>query len=197
MILPWQPFILMIANRMRDGLVTELTADPLNPQAPSSTSKFKAAIWHFFTDHGQQGRLLLWALPFAIMLISVCHWHVPWYENALYFVWLWLFAFLGACWADWGEVYLPPWTLPRCARLAWQGIKFTLPAAVIAALGDFPHNIVFGALVALGGVLIVPSYMIGWIVPSHTKGIENGTPLGSALFGFFLGLIGFFGFMCR
>jgi len=180
--IPWQIPFLAIANRMRDGWITELTADPLNPAAPSSTNKFYADIWDFFTLNSQMGRLLLWALPFALTVFPFAHF-IPWQDNFLYFTILVIVSYIGSTWAAWGKYINPPFTLSSFANLGLQGFLFTLPAGFFVAAS----NPVLGLSIALSGFLIAPSCYFGWKIPSKIPGFEQGTRISSAIFGLCIG----------
>ena len=176
--IPWQVPFLALANRMRDGWITELTSSPTSPNSPSP-NRYLAAIWNFFTKNSQEGRLLLWALPLAITLITQAHFIVPWYQNILYFLVLWVASFGGAACAAWGTTDSPPWTFKSVAQLTWQGIIFTgMPACAVA-----PLNLTLALSLLVSGLFIWPAYAIGALLPGRWK----GTPWGSVLFASFIG----------
>lgn len=165
---------LALANRCRDGLITEIL--------PPSNS-----IAQFFTKNSQMGRLILWAIPFAIALYFSHPLHAVWQSDLFYFISLIAATFGGACCANWGTTDHPPFTLGSCLQLAVNGIIFTGIPAVVCIFAGFP-NYIFAAAIALSGLLIVPAYIIGWSINSSIPGFQTGTKLGSALFGLFIGI---------
>lgn len=175
--IPWQLFFLAIANRMRDGWITEI---------------FKSGtIYNFFTKNSQMGRLLLWALPFSVTLIIGHGFPDPWYMNWFYFLLLCLAAFGGACCANWGTVDHPVmgktsfvWTFKNLLQLAWWGVVFTGIPGILVCAANYPNNLIYGGGVILSGLTIVPAYWLGWKIP----GKWNGTLYGSLIFGSFIGL---------
>jgi hypothetical protein len=123
MYLPFQPFILAIANRCRGGLIT--------------------------ITSGQLARLLLWAIPLAATVafssavfeyeIEIC------YVGALIVA-----AFGGACIAAWGKYDTIP-TAWNPLMLTLQGLLYVGPVAVIAALLSFKlgaYLLIGGILIA-------------------------------------------------
>lgn len=184
MFLIFQPLILMIANRMRDGWITEIFSSPANP------------INIFFTRNSQMGRLLLWALPFAACLITQAHWDEKWYFNIFYFICLWLAAFGGAASANWGIVdhpamgkTKPVWTFKNLISLGWWGMVFTGIPGVFAGLAQYSNHVLFGLAVILSGLMIIPGYVLCWAIKSKIPGFAQGTQLGSVLFALLAGIV--------
>ena len=132
------------------------------------------------TTSGQLGRLF-WALPFAVAVFSAA---VPSSIDLKlgYFLLLLLVAFGGACLVAWGKYDTIPtaWNPPL---LALQGLIFVGPTALAAALVSWKLAV---ALI-LVAPCIVPSYWLGWKIPSKIKGFEQGVPLGELLYGFIIG----------
>lgn len=174
MFLPWQIPSLIIANRMRDGWITELTKNQRNP--------ILLAIWTFFTKYSQEGRLILWALPFAATVFFTNHpsniYNSIWYGLALLCT-----AFIGACLPAWGKYDIAPINWPM---LALNGFLFVAPVAAICAAFGY---LKLSAFIVISGLTISPSYYIGWKIP----GTWNGTPWGSFIFGALIGIFIFLG----
>lgn len=177
--IPWQIPFLSFWNRMRDGLVTEITM-PTNP------------IHIFFTNNGQAGRWLLWGFPLSATLILRAHFP-GWQHNFLYYAFMWFMAFAGAACADWGLVDhpiaskttgKPVWTLKNLLSLGWWGLVFTGFPALITAV----TNMHLAVALLVSGLMIIPAYVLGWTIPSKIPGFSQGTLLGSTLFGGFIGL---------
>lgn len=180
--IPYQPLILAIANRMRDGWITELTADPNLP----SSNKFLAAIYNFFVKHSQMGRIL-WAIPFAWCL-SFLFPVLPFIKEFGFCMTLIVTSFLSECCTAWGTSDHPAmgetkpiWALKDLLTLgAWGLIFVSLPAAFLLWFDSTLAVALF-----FSGLFIVPAYVIGWELP----GKWHGTAWGAFIFGACIGAV--------
>lgn len=162
MFIPWQPFVLAIANRCRGGLIN-----------------IKA---------GQLARLVLWAVPFsAVLILSV--WDkfsiLKWDWQIAYVVFLVSANFGGACLPAWGKYDQKE---VNWCMLGLQGWLFLAPGAICLLI----LNSWVSLLLIPAGWLISVCYALGWEILSTVKGFERGTPLGELFFGFVIGLFIYF-----